>query len=629
MFLSTARMTNCAVSRQHIGVLLCAVVLAYGFVVITADNNSSQPRLFELPQFSLSQLKDPSPDEVQDLRRAISDVGLFAISNAVDVPSSGAALQRYAACVARGIDGGALHTVLEDGARKTTVAAVTNGTRVESLPAEVTEACPDFADAAKGLRASVDHAGRVYARLLDILVQGAPPRGPVPGGAGNSYVDAVLRAEALEHFHLFQHDGERDEAAEPAIQLHSDMGLFIIMTAAEYVELTSGERVVGGGPQTGFYLELASGEMVQPVIQPGSLLVMNGDGAEKWVRLSKGAFTRPYSPAHEVILPEMEGLARVWFGRMFLPPSDAVHVEDGRLTFGEYRRQTMDAFRYGHPEEASSAGCSPGRRGLVEVTKCSAGKIYCWMSCLSVPEDAECSKDEILCGQMDTGKLWPEDFLDPATGDPTHCYACGLFCPEQEQLEHDFCNTQLPATTMWMAGFQIASPTDGCVAYLFQPWVLSSAAKFAVACIGTFLMGIFVEFLVSVRRQVLSWEPPRRFIGSVLGRRVLKTCSMLTLYAVQVTLGYLLMLVAMTYQVELFLMVIFGLMAGHGIFNLKARVGESADACCQGQDPDTDDADGGKFIVKDTQDPNLTETPVVGWEEPARAPGHCCSHAQP
>jgi hypothetical protein len=79
---------------------------------------------------------------------------------------------------------------------------------------------------------------------------------------------------------------------------------------------------------------------------------------------------------------------------------------------------------------------------------------------------------------------------------------------------------------------------------------------------------------------------------------------MLSLYFIQVTLGYVAMLVAMTYQVELFLAVVIGLTAGHGIFNLRARVAESADACCQGLDPgDEGDAMlGPKTVVNDDRD---------------------------
>ena len=53
-----------------------------------------------------------------------------------------------------------------------------------------------------------------------------------------------------------------------------------------------------------------------------------------------------------------------------------------------------------------------------------------------------------------------------------------------------------------------------------------------------------------------------------------------TLRILQVVAGYFLMLIAMTYQVELFLAVVFGLGVGHTAFNTKAPVGESVDACC-------------------------------------------------
>ena len=48
-------------------------------------------------------------------------------------------------------------------------------------------------------------------------------------------------------------------------------------------------------------------------------------------------------------------------------------------------------------------------------------------------------------------------------------------------------------------------------------------------------------------------------------------------------LGYLAMLVAMTYSVELFLCVVAGLVIGHGVFNLGTPVGETVDPCCASQ----------------------------------------------
>ena len=69
--------------------------------------------------------------------------------------------------------------------------------------------------------------------------------------------------------------------------------------------------------------------------------------------------------------------------------------------------------------------------------------------------------------------------------------------------------------------------------------------------------------------------------------------AMASLFAVQATLGYFLMLIAMTYQGELFIAVIFGLSLGHAAFNVSAPVSESADACCVDDAADADAAAAG------------------------------------
>jgi len=87
-------------------------------------------------------------------------------------------------------------------------------------------------------------------------------------------------------------------------------------------------------------------------------------------------------------------------------------------------------------------------------------------------------------------------------------------------------------------------------------------------------MGLVTELLTYCRRAVLAASPrlrrsPRAF-----------RAAMGLAFAVQVTLGYLLMLAAMTYQGELFIAVIAGLAVGHLAFNVSQPVGESTDACC-------------------------------------------------
>ena len=59
------------------------------------------------------------------------------------------------------------------------------------------------------------------------------------------------------------------------------------------------------------------------------------------------------------------------------------------------------------------------------------------------------------------------------------------------------------------------------------------------------------------------------------------------MFGLNILSGYLAMLVAMTYSVELFLCMVAGLVVGHAIFNTGAAVGERVDPCCASQrDPE-------------------------------------------
>ena len=64
-----------------------------------------------------------------------------------------------------------------------------------------------------------------------------------------------------------------------------------------------------------------------------------------------------------------------------------------------------------------------------------------------------------------------------------------------------------------------------------------------------------------------------------IARRIL----VVTLFGLNLIGGYLAMLVAMTYSIELFTCVVLGLCLGHLVFNTKSAVGESIDPCCASQ----------------------------------------------
>ena len=74
----------------------------------------------------------------------------------------------------------------------------------------------------------------------------------------------------------------------------------------------------------------------------------------------------------------------------------------------------------------------------------------------------------------------------------------------------------------------------------------------------------------------------------------MSTALTLLLYAFQVTAGYLLMLVSMTYHVPLFFSVVIGLTLGHAVFSIYSsdgggKITSGTTACCAEARNDDDD----------------------------------------
>lgn len=138
------------------------------------------------------------------------------------------------------------------------------------------------------------------------------------------------------------------------------------------------------------------------------------------------------------------------------------------------------------------------------------------------------------------------------------------------------------AMDMHMTGFKSTWSEDvGCVILFISSWVLNTRAKFFVAFLGIFVLGSISEGLVQVRRELRrkNTSPPWLFTG---------------LYVAHITVGYALMLAAMTFSVELFLAVILGLGTGHHFLNKEQIVTRRADPCCG-------DADGeGPVTISET-----------------------------
>jgi hypothetical protein len=175
--------------------------------------------------------------------------------------------------------------------------------------------------------------------------------------------------------------------------------------------------------------------------------------------------------------------------------------------------------------------------------------------------------------------------------------ACELQCPHSDSsgstgttgsyMLNDFCLG--PGISMAMNGFETTSKSTAaeteCVIFLFPTWVLDSSVKFAFACIGTFLTGVLIHALSKLRADII--KIPLFSTTSFPIKRGL----LVIVYGLQITLSYLIMLVAMTYNTELFIMVVLGLTCGYALFSPDFHVNSnnakymvipsaSSDPCC-------------------------------------------------
>ena len=135
-------------------------------------------------------------------------------------------------------------------------------------------------------------------------------------------------------------------------------------------------------------------------------------------------------------------------------------------------------------------------------------------------------------------------------------------------MGNDFCNGM--SMIMAMKGFQfsvLSRKKADCITYFVAPWKLSDSGKFVGAMIYSFLLAIMTEALTSAQQRIkrhLSPGRARKWVMSVL-------------YGIQQFLGYVVMFIAMTYSIELFLAVIVGLMIGNVFYPHSKRPGDDDD----------------------------------------------------
>jgi len=156
--------------------------------------------------------------------------------------------------------------------------------------------------------------------------------------------------------------------------------------------------------------------------------------------------------------------------------------------------------------------------------------------------------------------------------------------------DSSFCMTSAQGTTMYMTGFQFTlfTPQTCCLNLLFANWTLDTRTKFIAAMIFVTLIGIITEGVPVMRAKFLKRIKVTKM--NVRSKSIKLLLS--SLHGLQILLGYILMLAAMTYSIELLLSTVLGLILGYLIFEKEKHLAFSPSIqtqrtpCCESLDDD-------------------------------------------
>jgi len=409
----------------------------------------------------------------------------------------------------------------------------------------------------------------------------------------STYQDIARHGEHLEHLHSYYASSTTTAASgtaskiAPTIDFHTDGGLFIAMTAGLY---SGAEEQASAGlflqTRDGGMLRLGSYEVAD------SLVFMVGEAGAKWLAPVLG---KPLRAVPHKLVASFQGQAeasRSWYGKMYLPPSDAlvpistiagspIGSSEPMTTYARYRAEMNRALSSSSSSQLLQAASLPAACGpnaqLMSSTTCTAldgtAGVECWMQCMST-SSIWCGQ-EAVCYDSATNAVNDGNDMCEAT--------CSLICPYYINSDSSNATSAASAgdngycygsgTSMSMSGFvsqAISGKTAPCMLLLFGSWALDGPAKFGMACIGTFLLGILLQFVTKTRISVNRWKLSPH----------LKTITICALYTVNTTIAYLLMLIAMTYSTELFIMVLLGLSTGYALFLVNSYTPINTDPCC-------------------------------------------------
>ncbi|GAX20447.1 hypothetical protein FisN_22Hh013 [Fistulifera solaris] len=140
-----------------------------------------------------------------------------------------------------------------------------------------------------------------------------------------------------------------------------------------------------------------------------------------------------------------------------------------------------------------------------------------------------------------------------------------------------FCQSSMGNMIMYMDGFRFSlRGRQPCLNLLFPEWTLDTSTKFYIAMMGVFFLAVSVEGFSKLRHRVVRAARLHALQGQDAKALWLRS-SVTVLHGTQALLGYTLMLVTMTFSIELLLCVVVGLAVGYAIFFQRMGLDSSSD----------------------------------------------------
>eukprot|EP00531_Pseudo-nitzschia_arenysensis_P007614 CAMPEP_0116133272 /NCGR_PEP_ID=MMETSP0329-20121206/10016_1 /TAXON_ID=697910 /ORGANISM="Pseudo-nitzschia arenysensis, Strain B593" /LENGTH=472 /DNA_ID=CAMNT_0003627889 /DNA_START=50 /DNA_END=1468 /DNA_ORIENTATION=+ len=243
----------------------------------------------------------------------------------------------------------------------------------------------------------------------------------------------INKGEHLEHFHSYYSVDEEASSpdTEATIDWHTDQGMMLLFTPGQFQD---------GTTTNGFYIQLDDGSTAEVAFDSDidDLVIMLGDGVNQYINGNDPDTVHLRAVPHAVTLPKKSNVdtPRLWYGRMVLPPPEAIHPSSNGFSFGEIRTAMIEGDR-----NALALGCASTNvfaRELMEEEEkhfsadaddvgCNIEtSILCWMTCMSFAKKnvsvdsctSQSPEHKLVCAN-DDGEVW-----EKGSHDPTYSLRC-------------------------------------------------------------------------------------------------------------------------------------------------------------------------------------------------------------